>query len=146
MFSVYCVFIYHTISDHLKAISQVSVNAVFHVTLKLHSLIFNNQHRINYRLQDPCCPGLTLIFIHLNSLIAQGMEEKEVILNYIMDSQLQTRCSVRVPKSSFKGTHQKGLATVLFLELSPVQIDLYKEQNAKDKKQSPGQTYVPNKR
>lgn len=74
-----CVFIYHTTSDHFKALSQAPVNVVLYITLKFHSLIFNNQHRINYRLKDPCCPGLSA---HLNSLIAHGMQEKEFTITW----------------------------------------------------------------
>lgn len=36
--------------------------------------------------------------------------------NYITDSQLHTRCSLRIHKSSFKGTHWKEFASVLFLK------------------------------
>lgn len=42
--------------------------------------------------------------------------EGEKTHNYIMDFQVHTRCSLRIHKSSFKGTHQKGLASVLFLK------------------------------
>lgn len=36
--------------------------------------------------------------------------------NYITDSQLHTRCSLRIHKSSFKGTHWKELVSALLLK------------------------------
>lgn len=53
--------------------------------------------------------------------------------NYLVDSQLKMGCSPRIPKSSFKGTHQKDLFTVWFLKclqvFTQMRIDPHNDMN-----------------